>query len=233
MPGMGIVISLADHRPERRGSAGGRAPSRDLRLRPRVPVDLPRGRARRPPVRRRQLAPGVRRRPPGPARRGRPVGPRTAVTRPSARPPSGVPASCACRWSGPTARPTAGRRCASPRSPPSRTAPRRSSSPPAGWPSAAAIDLDDPETLAEAAAAAGLGLDDTLAAAADLGRDGALEEAARRLLAQGADDLPVLQRRAHALRRRAPRRRGRRGGRSRTAARRQTLALVSAATMEA
>jgi 2-hydroxychromene-2-carboxylate isomerase len=53
-------------------------------------------------------------------------------------------------------------------------------------------DLDDPETIAEAAAAAGLGLDDTLAAAADLGRDGPLEEAARRLLAQGADELPAL-----------------------------------------
>ena len=53
-------------------------------------------------------------------------------------------------------------------------------------------DLDDPETLAEAAAAAGLGLDDAPAAAADLGRDGALEAAARRLLAQGADALPAL-----------------------------------------
>jgi 2-hydroxychromene-2-carboxylate isomerase len=53
-------------------------------------------------------------------------------------------------------------------------------------------DLDDPETIAEAAAAAGLGLDETLAAAADRGRDGALEDAARRLMAQGADELPVL-----------------------------------------
>jgi 2-hydroxychromene-2-carboxylate isomerase len=53
-------------------------------------------------------------------------------------------------------------------------------------------DLDDPETIAEAAAAAGLGLDETLAAAADHGRDGALEDAARRLMAQGADELPVL-----------------------------------------
>jgi len=53
-------------------------------------------------------------------------------------------------------------------------------------------DLDDPETIAEAAAAAGLGLGDTLAAAADLGRDGTLEDAARRLMAQGADELPVL-----------------------------------------
>ena len=53
-------------------------------------------------------------------------------------------------------------------------------------------DLDDPETIAEAAAAAGLGLNDTLAAAADYGRDGALEDVARRLMAQGADELPVL-----------------------------------------
>jgi 2-hydroxychromene-2-carboxylate isomerase len=54
-------------------------------------------------------------------------------------------------------------------------------------------DLDDPETIAEAAAAAGLGLEETLAAAGDQGRDGPLEAAARRLLAGGADRLPVLQ----------------------------------------
>jgi 2-hydroxychromene-2-carboxylate isomerase len=52
-------------------------------------------------------------------------------------------------------------------------------------------DLDDPEALAEAAAAAGLGLDESLKAAGDLRRDGALERAGLRLLAQGADDLPV------------------------------------------
>ena len=53
-------------------------------------------------------------------------------------------------------------------------------------------DLDDPEALAAAAAAAGLGLDECLKAAGDLRRDGALERAGLRLLAQGADDLPVL-----------------------------------------
>jgi 2-hydroxychromene-2-carboxylate isomerase len=52
-------------------------------------------------------------------------------------------------------------------------------------------DLDDPEALAEAAAAAGLGLDESLKAAGDLRRDGALERGGLRLLAQGADDLPV------------------------------------------
>jgi 2-hydroxychromene-2-carboxylate isomerase len=52
-------------------------------------------------------------------------------------------------------------------------------------------DLDDPEALAEAAAAAGLGLEESLKAAGDLRRDGALERAGLRLLAQGADDLPV------------------------------------------
>ena len=52
-------------------------------------------------------------------------------------------------------------------------------------------DLDDPEALAEAAAAAGLGLDESLKAAGDLRRDGALERAGLRLLAQGADELPV------------------------------------------
>jgi 2-hydroxychromene-2-carboxylate isomerase len=53
-------------------------------------------------------------------------------------------------------------------------------------------DLDDPEALAEAAAAAGLGLDECLQAAGDVRRDGPLERTALRLLAQGADALPVL-----------------------------------------
>ena len=55
------------------------------------------------------------------------------------------------------------------------------------------FDLDDPEILAEAAAAAGIGLDETLQAARDEGRDGAIEANGRRLLAAGADRLPVLR----------------------------------------
>jgi 2-hydroxychromene-2-carboxylate isomerase len=54
------------------------------------------------------------------------------------------------------------------------------------------FDLEDPEILAEAAAAAGLALDESLAAARDRGRDGAIEAAGRRLLATGADRLPAL-----------------------------------------
>jgi 2-hydroxychromene-2-carboxylate isomerase len=54
------------------------------------------------------------------------------------------------------------------------------------------FELDDPEVLAEAAAAAGLGLEDALHAGGDLGRDGAMEAAARRLLAAGADRLPAV-----------------------------------------
>jgi 2-hydroxychromene-2-carboxylate isomerase len=53
-------------------------------------------------------------------------------------------------------------------------------------------DLDDPEALAEAAAAAELGLDECLQAAGDVRRDGPLERAALRLVAQGADGLPTL-----------------------------------------
>ena len=53
-------------------------------------------------------------------------------------------------------------------------------------------DVDDPEILAEAAAAADLGLDECLHAAGQLRRDGPMEQAALRLLAQGADALPVL-----------------------------------------
>jgi len=52
-------------------------------------------------------------------------------------------------------------------------------------------DLDDPEALAEAAAVAGLGLEECLKAAGDLRRDGPLERAGLRLLAQGAEELPV------------------------------------------
>jgi 2-hydroxychromene-2-carboxylate isomerase len=54
------------------------------------------------------------------------------------------------------------------------------------------FDLEDPEILAEAATAAGLALDEALAAARDVGRDGALEAAGRRMLASGADRLPAL-----------------------------------------
>jgi 2-hydroxychromene-2-carboxylate isomerase len=54
-------------------------------------------------------------------------------------------------------------------------------------------DIDDPETIAEAAAAAGLGLDEALAAARDHGRDGVLEQAGLRLLSRGGDALPALR----------------------------------------
>jgi 2-hydroxychromene-2-carboxylate isomerase len=54
------------------------------------------------------------------------------------------------------------------------------------------FDVDDPEILAEAAAAAGLGLEECLQAAGDLRRDGPPEQAALRLLSQGADALPVI-----------------------------------------
>jgi 2-hydroxychromene-2-carboxylate isomerase len=55
------------------------------------------------------------------------------------------------------------------------------------------FDLDDPEILFEAAAAAGLVLEDCLRAAGDRGRDGTIEAAGRRLLAVGADRLPALR----------------------------------------
>jgi 2-hydroxychromene-2-carboxylate isomerase len=55
------------------------------------------------------------------------------------------------------------------------------------------FDLDDPDILLEAAAAAGLALDECLRAAGDERRDGAIEAAGRRLLAAGADRLPALR----------------------------------------
>jgi 2-hydroxychromene-2-carboxylate isomerase len=55
------------------------------------------------------------------------------------------------------------------------------------------FDLEDPEVLAEAAAAAGLGLEECLSAAGDVALDGSLEAAGRRLLAAGADALPAVR----------------------------------------
>ena len=55
------------------------------------------------------------------------------------------------------------------------------------------FDLDDPEILAEAAAAADIGMDGLLTAIGELGRDSAIESAGRRLLSAGADRLPALR----------------------------------------
>jgi 2-hydroxychromene-2-carboxylate isomerase len=55
------------------------------------------------------------------------------------------------------------------------------------------FDLEDPEILAEAAAAANIVLDDCLVSARDTGRDGAIESEGRRLLSAGADRLPALR----------------------------------------
>ena len=57
---------------------------------------------------------------------------------------------------------------------------------------AGGFDLEDVEILTEAAAAAGLPLEDCLRAAREDRRDGAIEAAARRLLGAGADRLPAL-----------------------------------------
>ncbi len=55
------------------------------------------------------------------------------------------------------------------------------------------FDIDEPEILAEAAAAAGMDLGEMLHAAGDAGRDGPIEDAGRMLLAAGADRLPALR----------------------------------------
>jgi 2-hydroxychromene-2-carboxylate isomerase len=55
------------------------------------------------------------------------------------------------------------------------------------------FDLEDPEVLAEAAAAAGASLSGCLQAAGDPARDKQLEETARRLVAAGADRLPAVR----------------------------------------
>lgn len=55
------------------------------------------------------------------------------------------------------------------------------------------FDLDEPEILAEAAAAAGISLDDCAAAALDVARDAQIERVGRALIGAGADRLPGLR----------------------------------------
>lgn len=55
------------------------------------------------------------------------------------------------------------------------------------------FDLDDPVILAEAAAAAGIAIDECLEAAGDIAHDEALETSARGLLALGVTQLPALR----------------------------------------
>ena len=93
------------------------------------------------------------------------------------------------------------------------------------------FDLDDPEILVEAAAAAGLGARRLPAGrAATAGRDGAIEAAGRRLLAAGADRLPALRVGRVAVLGRGE---GGRGGRRRAAQRRRGLPLVAPAVSTA
>jgi 2-hydroxychromene-2-carboxylate isomerase len=53
-------------------------------------------------------------------------------------------------------------------------------------------ELDDPEILAEAAAAAGVRLHEALAAAGEVRRDGPMERTALHLLRSGANELPAI-----------------------------------------
>ena len=55
------------------------------------------------------------------------------------------------------------------------------------------FDLDDPELLAEAAAAAGIDMQGWLRALGEVSRDGEIDAAGRALLADGADRLPALR----------------------------------------
>lgn len=55
------------------------------------------------------------------------------------------------------------------------------------------FDIDEPDILAEAAAAAGIGLNEALAAAGDISRDHAIEANGRSLLIAGALQLPAIR----------------------------------------
>ena len=191
MPGMGIVISLADHRPERRRSAGG--------PRPRVTFafDLASPWTYLAAERVDRLFVGVNWRPayadvlPGPLSVADPSGSagREAAERTAAERRAGE-LRLPLVWPDRAHHGRQAMRVATLAAEQDRAAPFVLAAGRLAF--CGGYDLDDPETIAEAAAAAGLGLDDTLAAAADLGRDGPLEEASRRLLAQGADELPAL-----------------------------------------
>ncbi len=175
--------------PAASGAAALPVPRRVL-LRSRLPVHVPRRRAGRAQLRRRRLASGV----------GRRAAPLLAVRRRRAR------RGRAPRRRGARRRPAAaaGLAGALPGRGAGRDAGRRPALPSSGRGAAFVLaatrlafcggfDLEDPEILAEAAAAAGVVLDDTLHAARDEGRDGAIEGAGRALLAAGADRLPALR----------------------------------------
>ena len=200
---MGEVISLAERAHARVAAAqiarDGWPAARDVLLRPRLAVDVPGGRARRPAVSRRASGARRARRAPS-ARRADDIGPRGRRGAPSAL---GMPLVWPERW--PAHRPRrdarrrAGRRA--------RAAPRRSCSPRAAWPSAAASTSTIPRSLAEAAAAAGLGLDAVPARRRrPLRATARSRHAAPRLLAQGADEPAGAAGRPPALRRRGPHR---------------------------
>ena len=179
---MGELISLAERRAAR---ADADAPL----ARPRAsfyfdlasPWHVPGGRARRPALRRRALAAGHR--------RGAPGRPPTAVALRGAAEERADELQMPLVWPEPLARGRAQRDA--------RRRHGRRARPRAEFVLAASrlafcggFDLDDPEMLAEAAAAADLGLEDCLEAAGEVRRDGPMEQAALRLLAQGADTLP-------------------------------------------
>ena len=213
MPGMGIVISLADHRPERRGSAGG--------ARPRVTFafDLASPWTYLAAERVDRLFVGVNWRPayadvlPDPLAVADPSGPagRDAAERAAAERRAGE-LRLPLVWPDRAPDGRQAMRVAALAAEQDRAAPFVLAAGRLAF--CGGYDLDDPETIAEAAAAAGLGLDDTLRGRrrprsrrrARGGRPAPAGPGGRR--AAGAD------RGAHALRRRAPRRRGRRGGRS-------------------
>ena len=111
----------------------------------------------------------------------------------SAAPSRSAPTSCSCRWCGPrrSRRPGAAP-CASPPSPPSAAARRSSCSPPAAWPSAAATTSTIPRSWPRRPPPPTSAWTSACSAAGELRRDGPMEQAALRLLAQGADALPVL-----------------------------------------
>ena len=101
---------------------------------------------------------------------------------------------CAFRSSGPTAfrAPPAAR--SAPRPSPARSAPARAFALAASRLAfCGGFDLEDPETLAEAAAAAGVPLEECLSAAGETWRDEELEANADVLRAHGISELPAIR----------------------------------------
>ena len=179
---MGELISLAERRTARaEAHAPPIATARELLLRPRVAVDVPGRRARGPAVRRCALAAGHRRGASG----GRDAGAQRGAVAERAEELQMPPVWPRCRHGGRSAMRVAALAV-------ERGRAADSCWPPAAWRSAAATTSTIPRSSPTRRPPPTSAWPSACRPPAKLRRDGPLEQAALRLLSQGADALPVL-----------------------------------------